>query len=88
MGTTLAPSSCHRAPLATAKVTSTFDSSTPVWNFHTGVEESKVEMHGVETANLVFDHFSVEETLGEKTLEWLVSTVETAELEYFIMYLL
>ena len=42
-------------------------------------------MHGVETANLVFDHFSVEETLGEKTLE---CTVETAELEYFIMYCL
>ena len=59
-----------------------------MWNFHTGVEESKVEMHGVETATLVFDHFSVEETLGEKTLEWLVSTVETAELEYFIMYCL
>ena len=24
--------------------TSTFDSSTPVWKFHTGVEESKVEV--------------------------------------------
>ena len=32
--------------------TSTFDSSTPVWNFHTGVEESKVEFHGVEIAIL------------------------------------
>ena len=37
--------------------TSTFDSSTPVWNFHTGVEESKVEVHGVEVAICVFGKY-------------------------------
>ena len=37
--------------------TSTFDLSTPVWKFHTGVEESKVEVHGVESAIWVFKKY-------------------------------
>ena len=58
-----------------------------MWNFHTGVEESKVEMYGVENANLVFDQFSVEETLGEKSLEWLVSKLKLPNNHHSYLYL-
>ena len=51
-----------------------------------------MEMHGVETANLVFDYFSVEDirmvSKGRCHKHPSLSKVETAELEYFIMYLL
>ena len=46
--------------------TSTFDSSTPVWNVHTGVEESKVEFHGVEIAILGLDKYWGGKDSGEK----------------------
>ena len=41
-----------------------------IWLFHPSVEESKVEMHGVETANLVFDYFSVEDIRMVSKYSW------------------